>query len=211
MQQDSMPSDIVLKTLLYSDIFNVINMCNMNTSYVKLCDDLFWHKKFSYDILPLKELKNTFTEWVKLYITTKNAKQEAQDLIKIYRLYHYKPISIDIDLGYNAIYILSLDLIEAFSIYENDRVSLMIHYNNEWQITYNEHTEIIHYNTLISIITLVLMHYKKLNLDIIGVEKVTLIYEKLLTLDVHNIYQKTFLMGYRLLDEYKCKNIDFII
>jgi len=62
-----LPNDILLETLMLSDVNTIINTCTSNKELMVLCDKSFWINKFKQDQLSITRHPKTLTGWVKLY------------------------------------------------------------------------------------------------------------------------------------------------
>jgi hypothetical protein len=83
-----LPEDVMLQTLLYSDIDTVVNTCTTNKNKMKLCNTQFWIEKFKRDNLPIYKQVNDFPNWVKQYKMIKEAKHNAEMMTNIIMLYN---------------------------------------------------------------------------------------------------------------------------
>lgn len=217
-QYTTLPTEILLNTLLYSDINTIVNTCSIK-SIQSYCDDAFWIEKFMYDKLPLIEQseqseKRTFNQWVKEYKNMYKAKTEAQIMIKIllyYNKYNNK-FNFNIIYRYDNIDIIRLPdkLLQQITENMKDSIKFIFTYNESndtWQYNipyYNLYK--ITYDEIIYILTLALFDIKNnYNISVIDSKGHTLVYDYLLA-RVNGLLMtdvsRSYLMGYDIFKDY---------
>jgi len=94
IQQPLLPNDVIVESLLRSDLQTIINTCSTHKQYQQLCNNDFWIKKFDHDGLPVikdKDAKaaalgvehSTFKAWAQEYALLTKFKIETQCLLHI--------------------------------------------------------------------------------------------------------------------------------
>ena len=164
--QQTLPDDILVQTLLQSDINTIINVCTSSKNKEKLCDIQFWHSKFNNDYLPIIEDSKNFNDWVKQYDTIMHAQMEARMMTQIILLYNkYKGDAI-IRIWYDKGRFID-DKVKKHVILEKymlkQKVALDLIYDRktkDWTIGINgeEETKIITPQNVIDILTIEIYH-----------------------------------------------------
>jgi hypothetical protein len=139
-----LPDDVLVQTLLHSDINTIVNVCTSSKNKEKLCDAQFWHSKFEIDNLPIIEKSKNFNDWVKQYSTLIDAKIQAEQMTHIILSFNkYKGdsvIHVWYDIGKN-ISSNVLNYVEVKGHYLKQTICIEIMYNrksNIWTISNEE-------------------------------------------------------------------------
>lgn len=154
-----LPDDVLVQTLLHSDINTIVNVCTSSKNKEKLCDAQFWHSKFEIDHLPLIEKSKNFNDWVNNYSTMMKAKIEAGKMTQIILLFNkYKGdaiIRIWYDKGeYINENVKNHVILEKYMLKQTVAIDLI--YKKSWTIGINQEnkTKIITYQEVIQILTI---------------------------------------------------------
>lgn len=169
-----LPDDVLVQTLLHSDINTIVNVCTSSKNKEKLCDAQFWHSRFEIDHLPLIEKSKNFNDWVKQYSTLIDAKIQAEQMTKIILLFNkYKGeviIRVWYDYGKNISNNI-LNYVEVKGHYLKQTVCINIMYDRKsktWTIGNEEEPDTfnISFQNVISI--LITEIYNKMNGSVIN-------------------------------------------
>ena len=201
-QTEVLPHEILLETLLYSDIDTIVNVCTTNQRKMMLCNKDFFLDKFNHDNLPLLHHHKTFNKWVDDYRKVKAAQVEAIKLIKMYAMYNNDIFSFYI--RFNNDWKKQVKILDMLGIDEQygRHYHLIIKYKNGWlcdartgfpESKLNILNINLNYNQVLYIVTFILAHDLQIDDD----DETSL---KRKDLSYYDFKQKSYLMGYNLID-----------
>lgn len=146
-QEPILPNDVLVETLLYSDLKTIVNVCTTNKNNMSLCNEQFWINKFNHDNLPIIKKPKTFEKWVILYDHVSYQKLLTTSLIKIIKTYHYYKGDCIIQIIYNDNKFLPDLLIPVYKklLKDNDAENLIASANLEWVFKYNKRDQWSHH------------------------------------------------------------------
>lgn len=166
--QLNLPDDVLINTLLYSDLNTIVNVCTSNKHNIKLCDDQFWVEKFKVDHLPLTVNKKSFKDWTEYYAKVLDAKKQAEMMVKIILTFNKYKGDSSIFLWYNEGKLIKQNILDYIGIlpkmYLKQTTAIVFKYDRKsklWSINIDQMTDnnSITYNNVINILTLEFIRY----------------------------------------------------
>ena len=207
-----LPEDVLLQTLLHSDLKTIVNICTTSKNTEKLCNAHFWMQKFNMDHLPLLETPNNFQDWSKLYRDVSDAQKQAKQMIHVIKMFNRYKGNSTIMVWYDKT---PKDITEKLSPYLNKIKQMGVTainyiYNRKtdsWNVELDQSDKSVPIKMDVMIDILTTEIYKsfhgydiKFNDDNIN----QLLYTLLLKRAKQNKpFERTYLMGYELMNECK--------